>query len=235
MSEKSKAGMINTRADLKDRKGANLTDKQMSVYFAYLINSYRNPNGQECHRYLYLKDISKKEIGEMAGVSQPTVRKAEQRLEEEGYICYSLDKKIMFFPDHEVYSWIPVHILVALLKISRESGYGGDLLRLYSALHYYRHEPQSFNARTWVRAFGLPENHQENYVRIHVMLFLLELYGLIEFDKVMRVARGGKQYLSYENVTVVEGYNIVDYDDSVAPVTSLVDEYSKIVARGNFE
>ena len=57
------ANSINVRADDKKERGIKLTDKQLLVYFALLVKTHRRPDGTEPHRYLYLKDISKKAIG----------------------------------------------------------------------------------------------------------------------------------------------------------------------------
>lgn len=192
MEDKKQKGAINTRADLKTEKGPKITDKHIAVYFAYLVRSYRNPNGTEPHRYLYLKDVSKKEIGNIVGVSQPTIRMAEQRLEELGYIYFSEDRKIIYFPDHNVYSWIPVECLTLLLELSKLKECGGDIIRLYAALHYYKKESQSFSARTWVYAFGLSETNQSNYLHIHILLYVLKLYGFIDYTLNTAVARGRK-------------------------------------------
>ena len=93
-----------------------------------------------------MKDISKKVIGQKIGVSQPTIRTAEQRLEEAGYIYYSPDRDIIFFPDHNVFSWIPIESLTALLELSRNKEGGGDIIRLYAALHYLQKEEENKKA-----------------------------------------------------------------------------------------
>lgn len=235
MENKSTKGAINTRADLKTEKGIKITDKHVAVYFAYLVRSYRNPNGQEKHRYLYLKDISKKEIGTIIGVSQPTMRAAEQRLEELGYIYFSADRKIIYFPDHNIYSWIPIECLTLLLELSKAKECGGDILRLYAAIHYYKDTPQSFSARTWVYAFGLSETNQTNYLHIHTLLYILKLYGFIDYELKTEVASGRKKYLSYENVVVLNTDSLRCFDETIAPLNDKVEEYKKIVASGFME
>ena len=221
---------INARADLKTERNVKITDKHIAVYFGYLIQSKRNPNNLENHRYLYMKDVSKKELGLVINVSQPTIRAAEQKLEELGYIYFSEDKKIMFFPDHSIYSWIPVKALQILLRLSSEKQCGGDILRLYAALCYYRDKPQEFSAKTWVYAFGLSETNQSSYLHIHVLLYVLKLYGLIDYEQKTLRARGGKHYLQYTEVVVNDVEDIVDYDEAMAPLDQKVEQYKNAIA-----
>ena len=229
---KNTNGVINTRADLKEEVGKKLTDKHIAVYFAYLIRSLRHPSGEEPHRYLYMKDISKKEIGEQIGVSQSTIRMAEQKLIELGYMYFSFDRKIMYLPDNSVYSWIPVECLSVLLELSKNKECGGNIIRLYAALHYYKNTDQSFSAKTWVRALGLAETAQSNYIHVHVLLYVLKLYGFIDYDLQVSRAVGGKQYIRYEKVRVREPKELNNLDEKAAPVDAQVEQYKKIVSTG---
>lgn len=65
---------INVRADEKSGGNPKLTDKQMAVYFAYLIRSKRNPNAKEPYRYLYTKDINKTSLAKELKITTPTIR-----------------------------------------------------------------------------------------------------------------------------------------------------------------
>ena len=222
---------INVRADDRKVKGTKMTDKQLLVYFALLSKTNRRPDGAEHHRYLYLKDISKKELGEDICVSQPTFRAAEKKLKELGLIVEDEERRIYFFPDQKVYTWIPVEALSLLLKMGGRSGYGGEILRLYSAIHYYKDKPQEFSARTWVYALGLDERYQKNYTDVKFWLFALKEYGLIDYDLEKVRARGGKYYTKYNNVVVCGPEHFIDYEESAAPLDERAKEYRAAVEK----
>ena len=222
-------GCINTRVDTPSKRGEKFTSKQMAVYFAYLVRSKRNPNGLEPYRYLYKKDIIKKELGEQLGISQPTIRSAEQKLVEKGYMQYSGDGKIIYFPDTTLFSWIPIKTIMALLELSKAVDGGGDLLRLYAVLYHFRESEQEFCARTWVYAFGLNESKLENYIHIHILLFLLKFYGFINYEEVEERASGGKLYKKYTNVKVIEDEKVENYDDRMGQPGEVAEEYRRVL------
>lgn len=223
------ANSINVRADDKKERGIKLTDKQLLVYFALLAKTHRRPDGTEPHRYLYLKDISKKTIGQDICVSQPTFRAAEKKLKEMGFIYEDEVAHIYYFPDHQKYTWIPVEALALLLKMGGRSGYGGEILRLYAAIHYYKDKPQEFSAQTWVYALGLSENNQTSFINVKFWLFALREYGLIDYEIEKVRARGGKYYTTYRNVVVCDPSKYIDYDESASPLDTKAKEYKNII------
>lgn len=218
---------INTRADAVNKQGRKLTDKQLLVYFFYLSSSHRNPSGDEHYRYLYLKDINKKAFAAEAGMSPTTVRNAEAALEAVGYIQVDKEKRIIKIMDSPLYSWIPLSTLKNLVHLAH--CYGGDLVRLYAALHYYKAQPQEFSASTWVYAFGMSETNQCSYARIQFMLFVLKLYGFITYTEVKRTTAAHKSYIAYTDVKVMEPEELCEYDEGGAPLSKLAEDYRKVL------
>lgn len=244
------ANEINVRADELNKTNAKISDKHIAVYFAYLLESKRNPNGKEAYRYLYIKDISKKKIGERIGVSQPTIRTAEKKLAELRYIEFDKDPSgnvIVKFPDHMVYSWIPIETLQLLLRLSKFTQCGGDILRFYAALHYLgvkrdketreiTRVPLEFNVKPWVCAFGLSPTYQEYYLKFHLLLYVLKMYGVVDFEIEDRRAKGGKLYRYYKNVIVLPPEELKQFDDAAADVSvEQIGEYTRALAALQME
>lgn len=225
MSENS--DKINTRADAINNKGRKLTDKQLLVYFYYLANSHRNPSGAEHYRYLYMKDINKTAFAAEAGMAIRTVRNAEIALEAVHYIEIDKEKRIIRIVDSPLYSWIPLNTLKNLVHLAHS--FGGDLVRLYAALHYYKAQPQEFSASTWVYAFGMSETHQSSYARIQFLLYVLKLYGFIEYTEVKRTTTAHKSYIAYTDVRVIEPEELCEYDEAGAPLSKLAEDYRKVL------
>lgn len=142
-------------------------------------------------------------------------------------MCFSADGKICWIPDSTIYSWIPIITLQRLYKIMMNPYCGGDLLRLYADIYYARDLEQEFGASTWVKVFGLSPKNSENYLKFHILLFVLKLYGFIDYEIKRVRAIGGKQYILYTNVKVMEVDDYVEIDEENTPLSAIIEEYTK--------
>ena len=222
-------GCVNARVDSPHECGPKLTGKQVMVYFAYLVNSKRNPDVDEGYRYVYKKDYTKKQLGEEYGISQPTIRAAEKRLIEIGYMEIDDKNRVIRLLDGKPFTWIPIKAIKVLLEAAKGTERYGDLLRLYAVLYHFKEEPQEFNARTWVRAFGMNEEYLENYIHIHLMFFMLKLFGLIDYTEGWQRSHNGKKYRVYKDVVIIPANKIEAIDDREAEVDKKVEEYTKVL------
>lgn len=218
---------INVRADSNTGDNPRLTDKQSSVYFAFLIRSKRNPNGREPYRFLYMKDINKSALAKELNISRPTLNAAIQKLETMNLLSFSADNKICWMPDNPLFSWIPIITLQRLYKLISNPYCGGDLIRLYADIYYTRDLKQEFGASTWVEVFGLSPRETENYLKFHILLYVLKLYGFIDYTIKPVRAVGGKQYYLYTDVRVLDADDYIELDETEAPLSCIINDYKK--------
>lgn len=83
---------------------------------------------------------------------------------------------------------------------------------------------QEFSAATWVEVFGLsPRN-----TKFHILLYILKLYGFVDYEIEQRRAHGGKIYQVYTKVKICNENNYIEIDEFEAPLSDKIEEYKKI-------
>lgn len=194
--------------DYERQEKVSLTEKQYLVY-AYLLSiSKWNPTEQ--HYYVYKNSFLVKDACQLIGVSQPTWRKALEKLEKEKYILFNNEKKYytIFFD----ISWakLDISLIKFLVEYSRllTDEFGGILPALYGVI-----------CRYWVIQRGAEENciiylsqlsnlffvdrTKEHLRGIWTMLMLFKELELMFIDEIPLTNKNGQTYIGYK-ITYVE-------------------------------
>ena len=230
--------------DYERQEKVSLTEKQYLVY-AYLL-SISKWNPTESHYYVYKSSFLVKDACQLIGVSQPTWRKALEKLENEAYISFNKEKKYytIFFD----ISWAKLDIslikfLVEYSKILSEE-FGGILPALYGVI-----------CRYWIIQKGAGENcivylsqlsnlffsdrTKEHLTGIWTMLMLFKELGLMQFQEIPMRNKIGRDYTGYKIVFVenVLSKKILSMQNMHEDIDEPVEEMIKkiITTKNNFE
>ena len=186
----------------KQRKGL-LTEKQYLVY-AYLL-SISKWNATESHYYVYKNSFLVKDACNLIEVSQPTWRKALEKLDEQGYIKISKDKKI-----YKIYfdiSWakLNIELIKFLVNLSHNlnEDCGGILPALYGVICRYWILQKNANEDCLVTLSSLnnlffADRTKKHLKGIYLMLHLFKGLGLMDFTEVPKINKAKQDYLAYK-------------------------------------
>lgn len=186
----------------KQKKGP-LTEKQYLVY-AYLL-SISKWNATESHYYVYKNSFLVKEACNLIEVSQPTWRKALEKLNEERYIKISEDKK-----NYKIYfdaSWAKLNIELIKFLVSLSHNLsedcGGILPALYGVICRYWILQKNINKECLVTLSSLnnlffADRTKKHLKGIYLMLHLFKGLGLMDFTEIPKVNKAGQDYLTYK-------------------------------------
>lgn len=189
--------------DYEKQKKGPLTEKQYLVY-AYLL-SISKWNATESHYYVYKNSFLVKDACKLIEVSQPTWRKALEKLEEQDYIKINKDEK-----SYKIYfdvSWAKLDIeLIKFLVNSSHSlndKFGGILPSLYGVICRYWILQKNINEDCIVTLSSLnnlffADRTKDHLKNISLMLHLFKGLELIDFVEVPKISKAGQDYLAYK-------------------------------------
>ena len=189
--------------DYEKQKKGPLTEKQYLVY-AYLL-SISKWNATESHYYVYKNSFLVKDACSLIEVSQPTWRKALEKLNEERYIKISEDKK-----SYKIYfdaSWAKLNIELIKFLVSLSHNLsedcGGILPALYGVICRYWILQKNINKECLVTLSSLnnlffADRTKKHLKGIYLMLHLFKGLGLMDFTEIPKVNKAGQDYLAYK-------------------------------------
>lgn len=232
--------------DYEKQKKGPLTEKQYLVY-AYLL-SISKWNATESHYYVYKNSFLVKDACSLIEISQPTWRKALLKLDEQGYIKISPDKK-----SYKIYfdvSWakLNIRLIKFLVNLSHNlnEDCGGILPSLYGVICRYWILQRNINEDCIVTLSSLnnlffSDRTKKHLEGIFLILHLFKGLGLMNFVEVPKVNKMGNDYLAYK-ITFVYSKLPKAYQDTERSIeeecnNDIVDDVLQriIEEKNNFE
>lgn len=223
--------------DYEKRKKGPLTEKQYLVY-AYLL-SISKWNTTESHYYVYKNSFLVKDACELIGISQPTWRKALEKLNEERYIHIDKEKKC-----YKIYfdvSWARLDL--SLIKFLVESSYtfndkiGGICPSLYGVICRYWNISKNTNQECFVILSQLSdlffgERTKTHLFGIWTMLQVFQKLNLMQITEIPKKTKAGKDYTAYridfvetkitKEIQILEGNIREDKEESLGDIVKTI-------------
>lgn len=197
-----------------------------------------NAKDKEAHYYVYKNSFKVKDACVLLNISQPTWRKAIERLKETLYI-YEQDKCYKIFLPN-TYVPLDIKLMKCLIDFGVVIDGGGIIISLYSILYRYFNYQQScyktceITISQLARIFGITKT--PNYTtRFITMLGVFAQLGLIQFVTHQRNYKG-RDYTAYEITQMTltlpkhlenKYYGPDDIDDIIKSLQTTIKEENK--------
>lgn len=197
--------------DYEQYKKGKLTEKQYLVYSYLLSISKQNLKNEY---YIFKNDILVKDVCDLIRISQPTWRKALEKLEEERYINYNKNGKYYQLYFNTDWIKLDISLIRVLIEYSQflSEKFGGIIIILYGTIYHYWKCQKENNNECIINLTQLSKLFFADTSKVHLdgILSILQLFKNLDLMKIEEIQKN-KNSTYYKIVEIKTSSSIKAY------------------------